>query len=502
MLRMAQINHIKDLYENEDLSLREISRKTGHSFKTVQKYAYQSDWSEDNLPNTEPQGYPVLGDFIPVIDEWLEDDRKIPRKQRHTVWRIFCRLRDEHSFSGSYSSVKRYVRKRQFVMNSPNGGYLPLEHALGSGQVDFGEHIYYDGAGQQQNGYALTISFPNSNKGYTQTYPSQNQECLLEGMKRVFEHIGGVPPRLRFDNMSTAVVQVLKGTERVLTDGFIRFMLHYRFQAEFCNPASGNEKGNVENKVGYSRRNAFVPVPTIISFKDFNESLWEWCEKDAKRLHYKKKELIQKLWKDDEANLLSLPEYPFPVFRYASLTVSKNGFATIETNKYGLSPALSGETVQAKIFFDHVEFFHDHRPVGSYTRSYKKGDEVYDWTQYVSVLCKKPGATLHTRFFRQMPQQWQSLLEQASGKERKNALQLLSEIVSDGNVSLCDDALELAGENGRTDVDSLRQCYYMIAKKEYRPNPLKLSASPVLNYNPNLSVYDGLMGGDANVRAD
>ena len=75
---MAQINHIKDLYENEDLSLREISRKTGHSFKTVQKYAYQSDWSEDNLPNTEPQGYPVLGDFIPVIDEWLEDDRKIP----------------------------------------------------------------------------------------------------------------------------------------------------------------------------------------------------------------------------------------------------------------------------------------------------------------------------------------------------------------------------------------------------------------------------------------
>ena len=89
MLRMAQVNNIKDLYENEDLSLREISRKTGHSFKTVQKYAYQLNWSEDNLPDTEPKSYPVLGDFIPVIDEWLEDDRKIPRKQRHTSWRIF-----------------------------------------------------------------------------------------------------------------------------------------------------------------------------------------------------------------------------------------------------------------------------------------------------------------------------------------------------------------------------------------------------------------------------
>ena len=284
MLRMAQVNNIKDLYENEDLSLREISRQTGHSFKTVQKYAYQLDWSEDNLPDTEPTSYPVLGDFIPVIDEWLEADRKIPRKQRHTVWRIFCRLRDEHGFGGSYSSVKKYVRKKRFVMNSKNSGYLPLEHTLGSGQVDFGKHLYYDGAGQEQDGYALTISFPNSNKGYTQTFPSQNQECLLTGMKRIFEHIGGVPPVLRFDNMSTAVVQVLKGTDRILTDGFTRFMMHYRFRAEFCNPASGNEKGNVENKVGYSRRNAFVPVPTIVSFDGFNESLWEWCEKDAQRL--------------------------------------------------------------------------------------------------------------------------------------------------------------------------------------------------------------------------
>jgi transposase len=184
-------------------------------------------------------------------------------------------------------------------MNAKNSGYLPLEHALGSGQVDFGKHIYYDGSEKEQEGYALTISFPNSNKGYTQTFPSQNQECLLEGMKRIFEHIGGVPPMLRFDNMSTAVVQVLKGTDRILTDGFNRFMLHYRFHAEFCNPASGNEKGNVENKVGYSRRNAFVPVPTITSFDDFNESLWDWCEKDAQRPHYKKKLLIEELWEED-----------------------------------------------------------------------------------------------------------------------------------------------------------------------------------------------------------
>ena len=499
MLRMAQVKYIKHLYEYEEASLREISRRTGHSFETVRKYAYQTDWNDDCLPDIEPQSYPVLGEFIPMIDEWLANDRKVPRKQRHTVKRIYDRLKDELGFTGSYSSVKKYVRKKKFIMKVQSAGYLPLDHPRAHGQVDFGAFLYYDGAGLEQTGYALTVSFPYSNKGYTQAFPSQNQECLLEGMKRIFEHIGGVPPRLRFDNMTTAVAQVLKGTERVLADGFMRFMLHYRFQAEFCNPAAGNEKGNVENKVGYSRRNAFVPVPTITSFESFNEYLWQWCEKDAQREHYLRKVPIQELWLEEESSLLKLPEYPFSVFRYTSVTVSKTGFAAIDTNKYGLSPALAGEVVQAKVFFDHIEFFHDHRPAGSFTRSYKTNEEIYDWTQYVSTLCKKPGAIEHTRFFRQMPERWQKYLASTSGRERKSALQLLNEIVTEGNAELCNDALELASENGRADVDSLRQCYYMIAKKEYRPDPLQLTSAPVMNYNPNLSAYDGLMGGDAHV---
>jgi hypothetical protein len=92
---------------------------------------------------------------------------------------------------------------------------------------------------------------------------------------------------------------------------------------------------------------------------------------------------------------------------------------------------------------------------------------------------------------------WKDYLIQTTGKERKSALQLLEEIVSDGNAGLCDDTLLLAKENGRTDADSLRQCYYMISKREYRPTPLILNSTPVMNYNPNLSAYDGLMGGEA-----
>ena len=212
MLKMAQKEYIKHLYEVEEKSVLEIANTTGFNYRTVRKYAYQADWSNDALPNIEPTSYPVLEAYIPTIDGWLEADRKIPRKQRHTVKRIYDRLRDECDFPGSYSSVKKYVRKKKFVMKAATEGYLPLAHPDGCGQVDFGEFIYYDAKQEQQNAYALTISFPNSNKGYTQAFPSQNQECLLTGMQRIFEHIGGVPPRLRFDNMTTAVAHVLEGT--------------------------------------------------------------------------------------------------------------------------------------------------------------------------------------------------------------------------------------------------------------------------------------------------
>ena len=109
MLTMAEINYIKEMYENEGLSLREISRRTKRSFQTVQKYAYQEDWSQDKLPNLDENGYPALKEYIPSIDEWMEADRKAPRKQRHTAMRIYHRLVDEKGYGGSYSSVRRFL---------------------------------------------------------------------------------------------------------------------------------------------------------------------------------------------------------------------------------------------------------------------------------------------------------------------------------------------------------------------------------------------------------
>jgi len=329
-------------------------------------------------------------------------------------------------------------------------------------------------------------------------FQSENQECLLEGLKRIFTHIGGVPIRVRCDNMSTAVAQILKGTERVISDGFTRFMLHHRFAADFCNPASGNEKGNVENKVGYTRRNMLVPVPVIDDFTLFNQELLTLCDADHGREHYRHGETLESLWEQEKQQLLTLPKYEYDVFRYESATVGKTGFVTVDSVKYGLSPELSGKVVQAKIRFDTVELFYDHHLLKTYDRSYEKKKSVSDWKQYLPTLVQKPGAVEHTQFFGQMPKLWQDYLRRTKGGERKTALTLLMEMVNDGNEALCDDALELATEYGRLDNDSIRQCYLLIAKPENRPVPMKLaSAPPPTGCKPDLTVYDRLVGGAA-----
>lgn len=379
-------------------------------------------------------------------------------------------------------------------MKISNTGFLPLASRACHAELDFGEFKYYDGLGNPCTGYALTLSFPHSNRGFTQAFPSQNQECLLEGLKQIFYHIGGVPIRIKTDNMSTAVAHIYTNGERKLTDGFARFMLHHRFESDFCNPAAGNEKGNVENKVGYTRRNFFVPVPTIKDFDSFNKELLSLCDKDGNRKHYLNDNTINELWTEEKKQLLTLPEHEFNVFRYETVRIDKYGFVTVDTNKYGITPELAGQSAQVKIYFDKVEIYYDHTLLKAYDRSYKRGDEVMDFTQYLTTLCRKPGAVPHTRFFNQLPKLWQRHLSETNGRERKTALLLLTEIVRDGNIELCDDVISMANEYGKSDSDSIRQCYYILTRPEHSPKPLKVLA-PTINYNPTLDGYDSLTKG-------
>ena len=525
MKDLAEISYIKYQYEVKGKSLRAIARETGMNFRTVKKYAQMNNFNVDKLPNVEPQNYPALGSYIEKINQWLLTDMSEPRKQNHTKMHIYNRLVKEEGYTGSYSSVRRYVAKAeglirkdyQIQKGSNQLGFLPLTTSMAHSQIDFGKFEYEDGLGIRHMGNGLVVSFPASNAGWLQVFPAENQECLLSGLKSIFNHIGGVPKVIKADNMTTAVASIPRGAgkvessvshgfhvgignkERILTDGFHRFMLHYRFQSEFCNPDSGHEKGNVENKVGYTRRNMLVPIPIIDDFDIFNKELLLRCDNDHQRKHYKHDIPISELWEEEQEHLLKLPTHDYEVFRYEALAVNKYGLVTIDTNKYGISPEYFGKIIQAKVFYDKVELYYDHSLLKTYARSYGKNQEVMDWKHYLPTLVHKPGGLEHTRFYDQLPKLWRQHLECTRGKERKTALMVLSEIIGDGNEEFCDEVLTFAMECGRVDSDSIRQCYYMVCKAENHPKPVVLSTTPtMLYYKPNLAAYDILTGGVVN----
>ncbi|WP_160723318.1 IS21 family transposase, partial [Bacillus sp. USDA818B3_A] len=295
MLAVAEINYIRHEVNNKDCTYSDVANRTGRDPRTIKKYAEMEDFNQ-KPKKKQTRIAPVLGPVKTIIDEWIKEDMKKKKKFRRTAKRMWDLLKDNHGFKGSDRTVREYVsmRKKEFL-NVVDEAALPLESVPGTAQVDFGEAPFIYGGADIVLPY-LVVSFPFSNSFYFQVFPSQNKECFLEGMKRVFHHMGGVPKAIRFDNLSPAVKKILPNGERQLTEEFQNFVLHYGFECEFCNPNSGNEKGHVEAMVKYVRNNFLLPGLHVLNLDDLNKELWAKAEKDRERKHYQKEWAISELF--------------------------------------------------------------------------------------------------------------------------------------------------------------------------------------------------------------
>ena len=315
MTTMDQIHRIRELYYEQGKNLIEISIIMHCDWRTVRKYVDMEDFNTI-LPSPEEQQHESkLDPYKPLIDSWLIADKKAPRKQRHTSKRVYKRLKDEaNDFDCSYRLVATYVAdKKKELQLKHQDGYIPLMHSPGEAQADFGYADFYENGKLHHEAKYLVLSFPYSNGGYLQLNYGENMECFLEGLVTMFEYIGGVPTEIWFDNTRTIVTEIIKGGSRNVTERFQRFCEHYRFKPLFMNPESGWEKGNVENKVGYLRRNELVPVPEFVSIIEKNKALLAACDRDMEREHYEddKVRFISELFEEDKRALLPLPSIPF-----------------------------------------------------------------------------------------------------------------------------------------------------------------------------------------------
>ena len=286
-----------------------------------------------------PAVYPSkLDRWKPLIDEWMALDQRIRFKQRHTAKRIHQRLSEEHAgeYDCSYPLVQRYVKARK-AAQLKSGGFLELVWAPGEAQADFGEADLVE-AGLRKTVKYLTLTFPYSNAGFTQVFGGETAECVAQGLQDIFREIGGVPSRIVFDN-ATGVGRRIQ-QHITLNQLFLRFKCHYGFSVTFCNPNAGHEKGNVENKIGYTRRTFFVPLPVVDQLVDWNAELLKKARQDHERKHYKKGRTIAALFAEEQTALSPLPPRPFNVERYERLHTDGYGkFCLDGKHWYSSAPA-------------------------------------------------------------------------------------------------------------------------------------------------------------------
>lgn len=335
-----------------------------------------------------------LDPIKPFIDGILEADKQAPRKQRHTAHRVWTRVREEYPEQKiSESQVRRYVRRRKresgLVVDEI---FVPQSyHAGQEAQVDWYEAIVKL-CGQEHKLYFFTMRSMASGDAFHCAYPHATQQALLDGHQRAFAYFGGVFAKLRYDNMGSLVRKILRGYQRVETERMIAFRSHWGFQSEYCNPASGNEKGGVEGEVGRFRRNYLTPVPEVAGIDALNERLLAHCIEERKRRISGRTETVGEASLTERGALQPLAEEGFPLEESIyPLIVDGKGRVKVKTNWYS-APAPAGARVAAWVGPLRVGIVHNNKCVAEHERCYGRGYEMLDLEHYLDVLEHKPGA--------------------------------------------------------------------------------------------------------------
>jgi len=390
--KVALYEQIRKVHDREAVSVRELSRRFGvHRRDVRQALASAVPPARKDAP---VRAAPVLDRWKPVIDGWLEADREVPRKQRHTARRVWQRLVEEHGAAVGESTVRRYVAEVRLRHELPLAQVMvPQHHPLGEeAEVDFGtSHVYLAGLLVEVQVFIMRLSA--SGRAYPRAYLNQAQEVFLDGHVRAFEHFGAVPGRIRYDNLKAAVERVLKGRGRVESDRFVALRSHYHFDSFFCQPGikGSHEKGGVEGEVGRFRRRHLVPVPHVASMAELNELLLAAAAKDDDRFIAHRGLTVGEHFALEVAALRPLPAERFDVTAVGNYRVDHKSRVYVRGCWYSVPARYVGRRLDVRVGADAVDVLEGAKVVAGHARGLK-GDEVLVLDHYLEVLAFKPGA--------------------------------------------------------------------------------------------------------------
>ena len=483
---MSLYAQIREAYISGE-SQRSIARRLGVSRPTVKKYCEGA-----SMPGVRKEYLRAPSVVTPDVERFirfcLETDKEEGlRKQSHTAKRIYDRLVSEIGFTGSYSIVRRVVHemKAHYI---PAQADIPLEYDPGDAiQIDWGEAtIYLHGEKKTVQIFCGRLCY--SCDIFVMACLNQNAESFLEAQQRMFDHFVGVPRRLIFDNGKVGVKEGF-GLHAVAQDYYRIFAAHYVFATDFCNVASGNEKGLVENLVGYSRNNFLVPVPRVDSMDSLNEQLLESC------LQYRnthkvqgRSQTVKEMFATEQSCLHPVAPYRYETAKVTTPTVGDYSTVRFDRNEYSVPVRFLRRAVTVKGYANKVEILCDRDTVVTYERLSGQGKTTYKLEHYIGLLERKPRCVFQAKPVRQTVKQELLELGQHLPGGNKDMVRLLRMCVDYGEDRVIFAKNRIPG--GITPTVDLIRSYL----EEPMQNPIIPFRKEVSINQTNLAYYDEKCG--------
>lgn len=489
---MDLLAKIRRWHLREGVKIREIAKRTGVSRNTIRKYL-RDETVEPVYPD-RPSIW-KLDPFKEQLAAALKADLAKPRRERRTAVALFEQIKGL-GFDGDYSRVTAFVRQwREEQGKVRRDVYVPLTFAPGEAmQFDWSTE-YAEIAGALVKLKVAQITLCYSRMCLRVAYYSEAHEMLFDAHWRAFAFFGGIPGRSIYDNMKTAVDGVGKGKLRDVNPRFSAMLGHYLVEPEFCNRAAGWEKGRVEKKVQDGRRRFFTPRPRFDSLAALNA----WLEREhlalAEKLRHPEftDKTVAEVFAEEKARLMPLTA-AFDAFIEHPVRVSPTCLVSFERNRYSVHAAFANRWVSLRAYADHIKVVADGQVVAEHARAFGRDHTIYDWTHYLPVLERKPGALRNGAPFADLPepfQRLQGILLKRLGGDREMA-DILAQVPVHGLDEVLV-AVELALE-GRN--PSREHVFNVLArlKAPSAPAPVEAPAGLALTEEPRADVtrYDTL----------
>jgi transposase len=487
MSTRAEIRH---MHIADDVPKKEVARRLGVDIKTVRRHL---SGGAKRPAQGAPRRPRALDPYRAEIEKLIERDAMVSAK------RIGRLLEVNHGLRVSARSIRRYVNEVRGTTRKPEA-FVHRTHLPGETmEIDFGE-TWCELDGRRTKIFFFVATLPGSNVYFSKAYRHQRIECLLDGISSAIEWIGGVPSRVVFDNASTAVKKILKGEERVETERFHNYRAELALGADFCNPASGWEKGSAERGVQYIRRLMLSALPPMKDLDELNAHMLCEIDVDMDRRTLRDGTTVRRAFEEERLHLRPLPLSLPCTARVLSCTADKYGHVRIDRSTYSVPTDCARRTLTARLYHDSVEVINGLDVVATHTRSTKKAEYVLALDHVLELLERKPRSAREATVIRQMGlpacfDQLRIALRKERRQSDKEWVQILGLLV-DYPLESVRQAIEQSLERGAIGLTSVKQLLRHGSQPRLAIEPVDITERGLIVYEirpADLSRYGSLL---------